>query len=143
MDVNDADIDIASPTIEILAPAGSIASGSPTTIFFTHNLGVGARVAIDVSVDDGEHWTPLAETETQGSTTSSYPWTVALSPASNARVRVRALDGSAAVGASSPFAVTAVPAGQSAHLFIGETGRLVYVLYAKWRSHPRFLIRGV
>ena len=141
-DVNDADIRIAAATLEILRPAGSVASGSPTTIFYTHNLGAGAPVAIEASVDDGETWMPVAETVTQGATTSSFRWTVALSPTPRARVRVRALDGSGAEGMSSTFAVSAAPANQSAHVFMGEHGRLVYVPYENGDRIPDFSFAG-
>ena len=142
-DLNDADIRIASATIEILRPAGSVGSGSPTTIFYKHNLGARARVAIDVSVDDGESWTPLAETETRGNTTSSFLWTVDLTPTSHARVRVRALDGSGAEGMSSPFAVTASPSSQAARASTGEHARLVYVPYENGDRIPDSRSRGM
>jgi beta-glucosidase len=105
-DVNDADIRISAATIAILAPAGTVTAGSKVTIFYTHNLGSAAPVAIDVSDDGGDTWQPLAQTVTKGSTSSSFVWTVGLAATSEARVRVRALDGSGAVGTSSPFAVT-------------------------------------
>jgi hypothetical protein len=115
-DMNDADIQIAPANIEILRLASPVASGSATTIFYTHNLGAGARVAIDVSVDDGVTWAPLAETMTRGSTGSSFRWTVDLPPTPSARVRARALDGSGAEAVSAPFAVTAAAPASSARV---------------------------
>ena len=85
---------------------------------------------------------PVAETGTRGSTTSSFRWTVDLPPTPNARVRVRALDGSGAEGTSSAFAVTASPTSQSAHVFMGEQGRLVYVPSENGDRIPDFSFAG-
>jgi beta-glucosidase len=141
-DVNDANIRITAPAIEILRPVGSVIAGSRVRIFYQHNLGVGAPVAIDISADNGTTWTPLVETLTNGSTTSSTAWTVGLAPTPRARIRVRALDGSGVAGVSSAFAVTAATARPSAHAFLGEDGRLVYVPYANGDRIPDFSFAG-
>jgi len=141
-DVNNADVRIPAATIDVLRPAGSVAAGSSTLIFYQHNLGPGARVGIDVSADDGETWQPLTQTVTNGSTTSSFSWTVSLAPTARARVRVRALDVSGAQGISPPFAVVATSTRQSTHVFVGPDGRLVYVPYANGDRIPDFSFAG-
>ncbi len=121
VDANDADITIASASIGIIYPRpGSTRSVSATErIFYTHNLGARAPVAIDVSGDGGRTWrTVAARAETNGSTTASFYWTVDLTPTTQGMVRVRALDGSRAVGASQLFNVRAAAPGT-----ITETAR--------------------
>ena len=112
-DVNDANIRIARATIEMLRPTAEtlVAVGTPLTIFYKHSLGARARVAIDISSNNGTTWRTVAEAETTGSTTSSFRWLVDLLPVSRARVRIRALDGSGARDVSRAFSVTA-PAAQ-------------------------------
>ena len=110
VDVNDADITIAPATVGIIypRPSSTRAFGSTERIFYTHNLGARAPVAIDVSGDNGRTWrTAAARAETNGSTTASFYWIVDLTPTTQARVRVRALDGSGASAVSSAFAVDA------------------------------------
>jgi hypothetical protein len=62
-----------------------------------------------VSADDGASWRAIAERVlTKGSTTSSYHWVVDVPPTTHARVRIRALDGTGAVGRSEAFPVLAI-----------------------------------
>jgi hypothetical protein len=114
VDVNDADIAIAPASIGIVYPRpGSTRTfGSTERIFYTHNLGARAPVAIDVSGDGGRSWRTVdARAQTNGSTTASFYLTIDVMPTTQARVRVRALDGSGAVGVSQPFSVTAAAVG--------------------------------
>jgi uncharacterized membrane protein len=106
-DINNADIRIAPASIEVLRPRSRTSAqfNSMETIFFRHNLGASAPVAIDVSQDGGRNWRTLTPTQTKGSTTSTVRWNVDIPATSRARVRIRALDGSAAVGISDVFAV--------------------------------------
>jgi hypothetical protein len=109
-DVNDADIRIAGAFIEFVLPHRRTvaALGTPFRIFFKHNIAARRPVAIDVSGDDGTTWrTVTARTETMGSSTSSFRWIVDLLPTTRARLRIRALDGSGAVGLSESFKVGA------------------------------------
>jgi YVTN family beta-propeller protein len=108
-DVNDADIRIANAAIEILSPTQttSVATGATLFLHYRHSLGARARVAIDVSADNGATWKAVSETTTTGSTTSTFRWIMDLLPTSRARVRVRALDGSGAINVSRAFSVTA------------------------------------
>ncbi len=105
-DVNDANIQIARPYIEVLIPRGTIATGSTQTIFWKHNLGANKPVAIDVSRNGGGSWANIVpNTLTTGAETSSFSWFVDLSPTPHTRIRVRALDGSRVKGTSFIFAV--------------------------------------
>ncbi len=109
VDTNDADIRIAPAAIRVLNPRTRDTEqfGSTQRIFYTHNLGARALVAVDVSGDGGRSWRTVAgRVETNGSTTASFYWTVDLTPTTQGRVRVRALDGSGAVGMSAAFAVS-------------------------------------
>jgi YVTN family beta-propeller protein len=107
-DVNDADIRIGEPFIRVILPYSRtvVAVGTAAILFFEHNLGANRLVAIDVSADDGASWRAIADrVPTRGSTTSSYHWVVDVPPTLHARVRIRALDGTGAVGHSGAFAV--------------------------------------
>jgi Tol biopolymer transport system component len=107
-DVNDADIRIAEPFIRVILPYSRtlVGVGTAAILFFEHNLGANRLVAIDVSGDDGASWRTIADgVLTRGSTTSSYHWVVDVPPTARARVRIRALDGTVAVGHSEAFAV--------------------------------------
>jgi hypothetical protein len=119
-DVNDASIRISPAFIRMLrpAPGTAVRSGDRQRIFWEHNLGALRAVAIDVSIDGGRSWQLVAErAETTGSDTSSFNWTVNVTPTEQARVRVRAIDGSGAFGVSEIFTVLAPSAVQSTALF--------------------------
>ena len=84
----------------------SIRRGTRAQIFIGHNIGARVPVAVDVSADGGQTWHLAVErARTRGATTSTIGWTVNLPPTRRAQVRVRALDGSNAVGVSSLFTV--------------------------------------
>ena len=109
-DVNDADIRIAPATIEFVLPyrRSVVQFGTELRLFWKHNLGARKPVAIDASHDGGSSWRPVAaRAETKGADTSSFRWVVDLLPTTGARLRVRALDGSAASGMSEVFTVSA------------------------------------
>ena len=84
---------IVSPVITVTAPNTNVSwdVASTQTIAWTHNLGAGSAVAIDVSRDGGTTWSTIAPSVANASaTTGSYAW-VATSPStSSARIRVRA-----------------------------------------------------
>jgi hypothetical protein len=84
------------------------ARGQTFRIFFMHNLGARARVAIDISPDDGRVWNALATAPT-GSTTSSYNGTIDPAGTKRAQIRVRALDGGGVVGLSPLFLIQERP----------------------------------
>jgi hypothetical protein len=113
-DVNDAAIRIGFAAIEIVQPIPNrlVPLGSTQRIFWKHNLGARVPVAIEVSGDGGASWrTIAARALTRGATTSSFPWRVDVPVTTRARIRVRALDGSGAVGMSHVFEVVANPGG--------------------------------
>jgi hypothetical protein len=112
-DVNDTNVRIAAPTVEILRPTDTttVAYGSRLTIAYRHSLGARAPIAIDASQNNGESWRTVATTETNGSTTGTFTWTVDLTPTTRARVRIRALDGVDAKSTSRAFVVTAAAPG--------------------------------
>jgi hypothetical protein len=112
-DVNDTNVRIAAPTLEILQPTAKtgVAYGSQLTIAYRHSLGARAPVAIDVSQNNGESWRTVATTETNGSQTGTVAWTVDLTPTSRARVRIRALGGIDAKSTSPAFVVIAAAPG--------------------------------
>jgi probable HAF family extracellular repeat protein len=108
-DVNDAHITIEPARIELYRPTrkSGVTFGQSIVIGFRHDLGARVPVAIDVSADGGRTWRPLIVTETKGSQTSTITWTVDVPPTDDARLRVRALDGSGVTGASDGFSVRA------------------------------------
>src|SRR5262249_54542467 len=94
-DVSDVPFAIVSPVVTVTSPngAGSLRIGSTQTITFTHNLGAGQSVNIDVSRNGPlGPWSPL--TGRPGSTTSatagSFDWIVTGPATTHARVRVSA-----------------------------------------------------
>jgi hypothetical protein len=124
-DVNDTNVRIAKATVEILQPTRitSVSSGSVLTVAFRHSLGNMARIAIDVSANTGGTWRTVTEMTINGSTTATFHWNVDIVSAERARVRVRALDGSAAIGMSPAFAIT--PAGPAGGPAGGAAGALI------------------
>jgi len=110
-DTNDSEIRITDAYIDVILPVEgkSVRRGARGQIFIAHNLGARAPVAVDVSADGGQTWRNNVErARTRGATTSSIGWTADLRPTTAARVRVRALDGSGAIGISSAFTVRRV-----------------------------------
>ena len=123
-DVNNARIRISPAFIRILRPVSGVAvrSGDRQRVFWEHNLGARRPVAIDISGDGGLSWQTLTDrAETTGSDTSSFTWTVNVAPTAQARLRVRAADGSGASALSEVFTVLEPSALQSAPLFNFES----------------------
>jgi hypothetical protein len=115
-DINDANIRIEKARIELFTPvAGSQYDfGGSYVISFKHDLGAQSPIAVDVSGDGGHSWRTIAQTVTRGSDSSTFNWTVDLTPTTSARIRIRALDGSGAVATSPLFKVTSGTAGMVA-----------------------------
>jgi len=97
---------IVSPVITVTAPNTNVnwGVGSTQTIAWTHNLGAGSPVAIDVSRDGGTTWNTIASSVANASATAgSYAW-VATSPATtSARVRVRTASGAVSDASDTNF----------------------------------------
>jgi hypothetical protein len=85
---------IASPVVTVTAPntAVSWAEGSPRTITWTHNLGTGTFVRIELSRDGGINYRAedlvCASCPNTAATSGSYAWTVPAGPTRAARIRV-------------------------------------------------------
>ncbi len=112
-DTNDVSISIAEPFISILRPVrdADVEAGSDVRIFFEHNLGARAPIAIDVTEDGGTSWQPIvANSRTTGSRTSSFQWRVGTALSGPLQLRIRAVDGSGAIGVSGVFSAHAPPA---------------------------------
>src|SRR5207247_11383784 len=82
--------------------------GSTQTIAWTHNLGAGSTVDIDVSRDGGATWSPIAASIANASgTAGSYAWVVTSPNTTSARFRVRAAGGAASVTSDSSYKLAA------------------------------------
>jgi hypothetical protein len=109
VDINDAPITFSDPFLRV-TPINDLhwAIGSTQTIRWTHNLGVGIPVTVELSRDQGRSWSTLADHVPQkGSESSTWRWTVT-GPAAAATIRVRASNEVAAgtltgVSIGSPF----------------------------------------
>ena len=116
-DTNDSDIRISDAYIDVILPVEgeSIRRGADSQIFIAHNLGARVPVAVDVSADGGHTWrTNVTRARTRGATTSVIAWMADMRPTTAARVRLRALDGSGAIGISSMFKIRRVSAREAA-----------------------------
>jgi hypothetical protein len=82
--------------------------GSTQTIAWTHDLGAGSTVALDVSRDGGVTWSTIAASVTNaGATSGSYAWVVNGPATTSARVRARSTSGSASDVSDSNFTIAA------------------------------------
>jgi hypothetical protein len=71
--------------------------GSVRGISWSHNLGAGERVRIDLSRDGGATWTPLiADVANSGNASGTYSWMVTGPATTSARIRVTWLGNGAA-----------------------------------------------
>jgi hypothetical protein len=97
-DITDAPFSIVAPAVTITAPTTAVnwQSGSTHSITFSHNLGAGQPVDIDLSRDGGSTWT-LLKTVTTSATSGSFSWTITGPPTSQARIRVRSTTGASAI----------------------------------------------
>jgi hypothetical protein len=90
-DISDVDFALAGPTVTVTSPNGNgtIAIGSTRAITFTHNLGAGELVNLEVSRDGGASWSLLAQVTTAATGSGTYSWFVTGPPTSQARIRAR------------------------------------------------------
>ena len=77
-------------TITVSAPNTAVSWRASTAqnITYTHNLGAGQPVIIEVSRDGGGSWSPVASSNTTAATSGTYAWTVTGPPTTQARIRV-------------------------------------------------------
>jgi hypothetical protein len=89
-DISDVDFTIVNPLITVTAPNTAVSwrAGDTKNIKFTHNMGVGQTVNIDVSRDGGATWGPVTTFTTTSATSGTYPWAVSGPPTKQARIRV-------------------------------------------------------
>lgn len=92
-DTSDGNFTIVSGagSINVTSPntAVSWAAGSTQLISWGHNLGAGSFVRLDLSVDGGSTWSPVASAvQNSSSSKGSFTWTVPPVVTTSARVRV-------------------------------------------------------
>jgi hypothetical protein len=81
---NDAAINVTAPNTAV-----TWAVGSNQTIAWTHNLGAGTSVRIELTRNNGAAWETLAASAPNSTaTTGTFAWTVTGPPTTAARVRV-------------------------------------------------------
>ena len=105
-----ANVSVTPQSIAVTAPAAAPNWGvnSTQTIAWTHNLGAGSSVALDVSRDGGASWSVIAASVANtGATSGSYAW-VAKGPATaSARIRVRSTSGGGSAVNDANFTIAA------------------------------------
>jgi hypothetical protein len=107
-----ADFTVSSkaPSIAVTAPTNQSVwvVGTSPQITWSHNLGLGATVRIDRSLDGGATWAVIADRVASATaTTGTFSWLVPNTPSSLARFRVTWLNGPAS-GLSSSFTIQAL-----------------------------------
>ena len=100
-DATDGDFTVTtqSPSIAVTSPgSGDVWSEqSQRLVTWSHNLGAGSLVRLDLSLDGGASWSPIAgEVANAGVGSGSYLWTVSPTATTNARIRVSWNNGPAA-----------------------------------------------
>jgi hypothetical protein len=83
-------VTVTAGTITVTVPNTAVtwASGTTQTITFTHTLGLGQPMTVDISRDGGSTWAPIGSLTTSSATSGSLPWTVTGPATSQARIRV-------------------------------------------------------
>jgi hypothetical protein len=81
---------VSASTITVTAPNTAVTwqSGTTQNVTFTHNLGVGQQVNLDVSRDGGATWGPIGTMTTTSATSGTYAWAVTGPSTTQARIRV-------------------------------------------------------
>jgi PKD repeat protein len=99
---------IAAPAVTVTTPNGgeNWGVGSIQRIAWTHNLGAGSTMRVDVSRNGGSSWTTIAASvANQTATTGFFDWTVTGSTTTTARVRVVWTGGSASDTSNANFQI--------------------------------------
>jgi hypothetical protein len=81
---------VANPAITVTAPNTAVAwtVGTTQSTTFSHNLGTGQVMNIDVSRDGGATFGPITTFTTTSATAGTVPWVVTGPVTTQARVRV-------------------------------------------------------
>jgi hypothetical protein len=89
-DESDVNFTIVNPTLAVTAPntATSWQAGVSKSITFSHTMGTGQTVNIDLSRDNGATWTSLGSMVTTSSTSGTFPWIVTGPTTTTGRIRV-------------------------------------------------------
>lgn len=89
-DSSDVNFTITNPVITVTAPNTAVSwrTGDTKSITFSHDMGVGQTVNIQVSRDSGVTWAPVGPFTTTSATSGTYPWVVSGPPSQQARIRV-------------------------------------------------------
>ena len=88
-DVSNAPFIIVAPSIAVSAPITPVSwkIAAVHSVTFTHNLGSGQVIAVDLSRDSGLTWSPIAHVTTTSAASGSYAWAVSGPPTTHARFR--------------------------------------------------------
>ncbi len=100
----------ATPSITVTTPNTAVTWAETTarTIQWSHNLGAGSPVRVDLSRDAGANWEVLAASVQNATASSgSYLWSVSGPATTAALVRVSWLNGSESDVSDTPFAIVA------------------------------------
>ncbi len=89
-DASNVNFTISNSFVTVTAPNTAVSwrIGDPHNITFTHNLGVGQSMNIELSRDGGATWSPITTFTTTSATSGSYAWTVSAPATAQGRVRV-------------------------------------------------------
>jgi hypothetical protein len=77
-DSSDVNFSIVNPTITVTAPntVTSWQAGSTKSITFSHTMGAGQPVNIELSRDNGATWSPIGSMTTTSTTSGTFSWVV-------------------------------------------------------------------
>jgi hypothetical protein len=89
-DMSNQNLTVASPFVRVTSPNTNVAwtIGSSRNLTFSHNLGTGQVVTIDISRDGGVTYSPITSFTTTSATSGSYAWVVTGPATTQGRVRV-------------------------------------------------------
>ncbi len=97
-----------TPSVRVTAPNTLVnwGAGSTQNITWTHNLGAGAEMNLEVSVDGGSNWAPIAaRVRNTSATVGSYLWTITSPLSLTARVRVTWNNGAVTDASDTDFTI--------------------------------------
>jgi hypothetical protein len=132
---DDSAFAVVDPVVTVTAPNEPVSwgVGSTQTIAWTHNLGAGSTVRIEVSRDGGATWSVIAPSvPNTAATTGAFNWVVTGPPSGAARIRVTFVTNPAANDVSDgtfiiapPFVIVASPSTRE-RWFIGTVQTIAW-----------------